>query len=125
MRWAPLVAGPLRRTDCSLVSDGAAALVLADVETALALEKAVVFRATEHDVRRATGLQPKSIFQIAGPGAVGVGSATVSTVTSQPASTKYGRLTRTRCMSGALTGGKCGLIMRTRLVTGIRRGGAA
>jgi acetyl-CoA C-acetyltransferase len=44
----PLVAGPLRRTDCSLVSDGAAALVLADVETALALEKAVVFRATEH-----------------------------------------------------------------------------
>jgi acetyl-CoA C-acetyltransferase len=44
----PLVAGPLRRTDCSLVSDGAAALVLADVETALALEKAVVFRSTEH-----------------------------------------------------------------------------
>ncbi len=44
----PLVAGPLRRTDCSLVSDGAAALVLADVETALALDKAVVFRATEH-----------------------------------------------------------------------------
>ena len=32
----PLVAGPLKRTDCSLVSDGAAALVLTDVETALA-----------------------------------------------------------------------------------------
>ena len=31
----PLVAGPLKRTDCSLVSDGAAALVLADVDTAL------------------------------------------------------------------------------------------
>src|SRR5215470_17523608 len=44
----PIVVGPLRRTDCSLVSDGAAALVLADVETALALEKAVVFRSTEH-----------------------------------------------------------------------------
>jgi acetyl-CoA C-acetyltransferase len=44
----PLVAGPLRRTDCSLVSDGAAALVLADVETALGLDKAVVFRAIEH-----------------------------------------------------------------------------
>jgi acetyl-CoA C-acetyltransferase len=44
----PLVAGPLRRTDCSLVSDGAAALVLADVETALAADKAVVFRAAEH-----------------------------------------------------------------------------
>jgi len=44
----PLVAGPLRRTDCSLVSDGAAALVLADVETALALKKAVAFRARSH-----------------------------------------------------------------------------
>src|SRR5690348_14603938 len=29
----PFVAGPLKRTDCSLVSDGAAAVVLADVET--------------------------------------------------------------------------------------------
>ena len=44
----PLVAGPLRRTDCSLVSDGAAAVVLADTETALRLNKAVVFRAAEH-----------------------------------------------------------------------------
>ena len=43
----PLVAGPLRRTDCSLVSDGAAAVVLADVETALQAKKAVVFRAAE------------------------------------------------------------------------------
>jgi len=44
----PFVAGPLKRTDCSLVSDGAAAVVLADVETALRLKKAVAFRATEH-----------------------------------------------------------------------------
>jgi acetyl-CoA C-acetyltransferase len=44
----PLVAGPLKRTDCSLVSDGAAALVLTDVETALAMKKAVVFRAAVH-----------------------------------------------------------------------------
>jgi acetyl-CoA C-acetyltransferase len=44
----PFVAGPLKRTDCSLVSDGAAAVVLADVETALAMDKAVVFRAAEH-----------------------------------------------------------------------------
>src|SRR5260221_5402001 len=44
----PLVAGPLRRTDCSLVSDGAAAVVLTDVETALTRDKAVVFRAAEH-----------------------------------------------------------------------------
>jgi acetyl-CoA C-acetyltransferase len=44
----PRVAGPLKRTDCSLVSDGAAAVVLADVETALKLGKAVAFRAAEH-----------------------------------------------------------------------------
>lgn len=44
----PFVAGPLKRTDCSLVSDGAAAVVLADVETALRLDKAVAFRAAEH-----------------------------------------------------------------------------
>jgi acetyl-CoA C-acetyltransferase len=42
----PIVAGPLKRTDCSLVSDGAAALVLTDVETALTRPKAVVFRGT-------------------------------------------------------------------------------
>jgi acetyl-CoA C-acetyltransferase len=44
----PFVAGPLKRTDCSLVSDGAAAVVLADIETALKLSKAVAFRAAEH-----------------------------------------------------------------------------
>jgi len=41
----PIVAGPLKRTDCSLVSDGAAAIVLADADTAKASEKAVAFRA--------------------------------------------------------------------------------
>jgi acetyl-CoA C-acetyltransferase len=44
----PFVAGPLKRTDCSPVSDGAAALVLADVKTALAMNKAVIFRAASH-----------------------------------------------------------------------------
>jgi acetyl-CoA C-acetyltransferase len=44
----PFVAGPLKRTDCSLVSDGAAAVVLADIDTALKLNKAVAFRAAEH-----------------------------------------------------------------------------
>src|SRR5437660_6306198 len=44
----PFVAGPLKRTDCSLVSDGAAAVVLADVETALQLDKAIVFRGAQH-----------------------------------------------------------------------------
>ena len=43
----PFVAGPLKRTDCSLVSDGAAAVVLADMDTSLASKKAVVFRAAE------------------------------------------------------------------------------
>ena len=44
----PYVAPPLRRTDCSLISDGAAALVVADEETAAALERAIVFRARQH-----------------------------------------------------------------------------
>jgi len=41
----PYVARPLKRTDCSLVSDGAAAVVLADTETARSMGKAVRFRA--------------------------------------------------------------------------------
>ena len=44
----PYVAAPLRRTDCSLVSDGAAALVIADAETAETLERAIAFRARRH-----------------------------------------------------------------------------
>jgi acetyl-CoA C-acetyltransferase len=44
----PYVAGPLKRTDCSLVSDGAAALVLADEETALSMRRAVGFRGMAH-----------------------------------------------------------------------------
>lgn len=41
----PRVAGALRRTDCSLVSDGAAALVLAAPEVAEDLKRAIRFRA--------------------------------------------------------------------------------
>ncbi|MDB5591964.1 acetyl-CoA acetyltransferase [Enterovirga sp.] len=44
----PFVAGPLKRTDCSLVSDGAAALVIADAETAERMNRAVAFRARAH-----------------------------------------------------------------------------
>ncbi|MCL1628116.1 acetyl-CoA acetyltransferase [Roseibaca sp. V10] len=44
----PRVAGPLRRTDCSLVSDGAAVLVLADADTAAGLNRAISFRARAH-----------------------------------------------------------------------------
>jgi len=43
----PFVAGPLKRTDCSLVSDGAAALVLADDDSAATAPQAVAFRAYE------------------------------------------------------------------------------
>jgi acetyl-CoA C-acetyltransferase len=44
----PFVAGPLKRTDCSPVSDGAAALVLADEDTAFGMGKAIRFRAAAH-----------------------------------------------------------------------------
>ncbi len=44
----PYVAGPLKRSDCSLVSDGAAALVLADFDTAMSMKRAIAFRANEH-----------------------------------------------------------------------------
>lgn len=44
----PFVAGPLKRTDCSLVSDGAAALVLADDDVAATMKRQVKFRATAH-----------------------------------------------------------------------------
>src|SRR6202008_1126424 len=45
---SPYVAGPLKRTDCSLVSDGAAALVLTSSEAAKTFAKAINFRATAH-----------------------------------------------------------------------------
>jgi acetyl-CoA C-acetyltransferase len=44
----PFVAGPLKRTDCSLVSDGAAAVVLTDEETARTMGKAVAVRGVAH-----------------------------------------------------------------------------
>lgn len=44
----PRVAGPLKRTDCSPVSDGAAALVLTDMGTALGMSRAVAIRAQAH-----------------------------------------------------------------------------
>lgn len=41
----PLVAGPLRRTDCSLISDGVAAVVIVNSDIALRAKKAVAVRA--------------------------------------------------------------------------------
>ncbi|MEM8796651.1 MAG: acetyl-CoA acetyltransferase [Pseudomonadota bacterium] len=44
----PLVAGPLRRTDCSLISDGAAAMVISDMDRAWAAPRAIGFRSATH-----------------------------------------------------------------------------
>lgn len=44
----PIVAAPLRRTDCSLVSDGAAALVLASGDFARSASKAVALKSVAH-----------------------------------------------------------------------------
>src|SRR6202030_4285267 len=62
----PLVAGPLKRTDCSLVSDGAAAVVLADMQTALSLGKAVAFRAAEQ-VNDFLPMSKRDILAFEGP----------------------------------------------------------
>ena len=41
----PLVAPPLKRSDCSMISDGAAAVIIADDELALEAERAISFKA--------------------------------------------------------------------------------
>jgi acetyl-CoA C-acetyltransferase len=61
----PFVAGPLKRTDCSLVSDGAAALVIADTETALRMKRAVAFRSTAH-VQDFLPMSKRDIIQFEG-----------------------------------------------------------
>ncbi len=62
----PFVAGPLKRTDCSLVSDGAAAIVLADRDTAMASEKAVTFRSAVQ-VNDFLPLSRRDIIDFEGP----------------------------------------------------------
>ena len=44
----PYVAAPLRRTDCSMVSDGAAALIIQDFDLSLSAKRAIAFRASRH-----------------------------------------------------------------------------
>src|SRR5215475_5163284 len=61
----PFVAGPLKRTDCSLVSDGAAAIVLADTSTALRMRRAVAFRANQH-VQDFLPMSKRDILQFEG-----------------------------------------------------------
>ena len=62
----PYVAGPLKRTDCSMISDGAAALVLTDVQTALGMNKAVAFRARAH-VNDILPMSGRDIIAFEGP----------------------------------------------------------
>ena len=62
----PFVAGPLKRTDCSMISDGAAACVLADVGTALAMPKAVAFRGMSH-VNDILSMSKRDIVAFEGP----------------------------------------------------------
>ncbi|MFZ7092573.1 acetyl-CoA acetyltransferase [Primorskyibacter sp. 2E233] len=65
----PLVAGPLRRTDCSLVSDGAAALVIAHPDVAADLKRAIAFRA-RNQVNDILALSRRDPTEFAGPRAV-------------------------------------------------------
>ncbi|WP_299808253.1 acetyl-CoA acetyltransferase [uncultured Roseibium sp.] len=61
----PLVAGPLRRTDCSLISDGAAALVLAAPDVAETLDRAIGFRA-RNQVNDVLALSRRDVTEFAG-----------------------------------------------------------
>lgn len=62
----PMVADPLRVTDCSLVSDGAAALVLTNRDMAASMPKAVGFRAARQ-VNDFLPLSAKSMTRMEGP----------------------------------------------------------
>jgi acetyl-CoA C-acetyltransferase len=44
----PFVAGPLKRTDCSLISDGAAAMIISAADVARTMLRAIQFRAASH-----------------------------------------------------------------------------
>ncbi|WP_375508549.1 acetyl-CoA acetyltransferase [uncultured Caballeronia sp.] len=62
----PLIAPPLRKTDCSLVSDGAAALILASTEAAADFSRAVAFRSRVH-VNDYLPLWRRRAVEFAGP----------------------------------------------------------
>ncbi len=61
----PLVAGPLKRTDCSPVSDGAAAVVLADTATARTMRQSIAIRSTAH-VQDFLPMSRRDILQLEG-----------------------------------------------------------
>lgn len=62
----PMVAEPLRVTDCSLISDGAAAIVIASDDVAKAHDRAVRFRSTAH-VQDVLPLSRRKLTDFEGP----------------------------------------------------------
>ncbi|WP_322893415.1 MULTISPECIES: acetyl-CoA acetyltransferase [unclassified Yoonia] len=76
----PRVAGPLRRTDCSLVSDGAAVLVLADAETAATMQRAIGFRAHIH-ANDIIALSRRDVLEFSGARRAWAGALTTSGLT--------------------------------------------
>lgn len=62
----PLIAAPLRKTDCSLVSDGAAALVLASQEASAEFARAVSFKSREQ-VNDILPLAQRNLTEFEGP----------------------------------------------------------
>lgn len=62
----PIVVGRLKRTDCSLVSDGAAAIVMTTEDIARTMPKAVRFRAAQH-VSDYLPMSRRDMVQFEGP----------------------------------------------------------
>jgi len=62
----PYVARPLKRTDCSMISDGAAALVLSSADVAQGAKKAVAFR-TATQVNDFLPMSRRDIVRFEGP----------------------------------------------------------
>jgi acetyl-CoA C-acetyltransferase len=62
----PMIARPLKMTDCSTVADGAAAVVLSDVQTALGMDRAIIFRAAQQ-VNDFLPMSRRDVIEFAGP----------------------------------------------------------
>ncbi len=62
----PLVAGPLKRTDCSMISDGAAALILTDQDTAKDYDKAITIK-TRTQVNDYLPMSKRDVIAFEGP----------------------------------------------------------
>jgi acetyl-CoA C-acetyltransferase len=62
----PFVAHPLKRTDCSMVSDGAAAVVISDMDASQSADKAIAFKAMTH-VNDFLPMSKRDIISFEGP----------------------------------------------------------